>query len=162
MLDSIITSKGGDTLNNDKPNNPGTYYAEPLANVTFEDYELKLMGVTFIESLSKLKEGMLELGIDDYEEGEDISQYGFALGKIGNIDEPYWAIFELGFSFQYVLDIKNGIGFYKITEELEGIKSTLFNKVYLREESLLEDLQYYIDLRKQSEAAPIGVSDYLN
>lgn len=146
------------------------YFVHPINEPEFEEIELIRMGVMFIEKLDELENAVNKLGFPEFKREEDLNYYGLCLTKMGLIEKDGWAVYYIGLSFQYVLDIFNKHGFYFVTKEVldkdgkELERVVVFNKIYLRKGFFKEDLEYYVSVMEHSKnpEAPIAISDYLN
>ena len=124
----------------------------------------------FVETLDELEMAVSKLGFPEFKKEEDLSYYGLCLSKIGSVEEDNWAVYQIGLSFQFILDIFDKSSFYYVTKKMfdkdgkELDHAVIFNKIYLRDGFFKEDLEYYVNAMEESNnpEAPVAISEYLN
>lgn len=122
------------------------YYVQPAENVQFTKSELKRMGISFIDNLSKIEEGLINLGIESLDPDGELVDYGYTLAHIGSFREESWVIYSTSLNFEYVSDVWHKNNFYVISKKTKDEDVIVFDKVHLRKDSIKEDVTYYIDL----------------
>ena len=123
------------------------YIVEPIQDVRFTKEELLDMGIIFFDNPNELMFELTEFGVLDFDEESQLIDFDLTLSQVGPISSPTWALHNFDLMQEYVCDVWNKVNFYSISVREEEEDLLLVDRAYLRDETLEDDLMYYIEDR---------------
>ena len=136
--------RGGNYMNDELKE---VYIVEPLKSVDFTEEELLEMGIIFFDNLEDISEHVKEFGYNDFDEDSQLIDYELTLSQVGPVSSPKWALHSYDLMQEYICDVWNEYNFYSISVREENHDVKIVEKAYLRDETIQEDMLYYVEDR---------------